>query len=440
MSKDQFRHKQTAAIAAFLLLLASSVGCSLTVHNSSGDPIATFGSALPAPESGISTPVPGETTFPDEVNPTPADRWQDSETPTQTPLPMPAAEPAASAVPPTQAPVELDYQAILDAHDRLVSGLYKRVSPSVVHISARVIAVDYFWGAMPSDGTGSGFVYDNQGHIVTNYHVVESAESVVVTLSDETQVPAEIVGIDPPNDLAVLHIEVDPSRLVPVELGDSSTLAVGQSVVAIGNPFGLDRTLTTGVISALGRPLQKDANTAIFNVIQTDAAINPGNSGGPLLNSRGQVIGVNTAIRQDAEGIGFAVTVDTVKRVVPALIDEGAYPHPWLGMSGYVVTPEMARTLSLPVEQGILLAKVYSNSPAQLAGLQGATYEIVLGNQRLLAGGDILVAIDGQPIPDWDTLLEYLEERTRVGQEVELTVQRDSAQLTLTTTLVAQPQ
>ena len=336
-------------------------------------------------------------------------------------------------------PPQIDYQAIVDAHDKLVSELYARVSPSVVHISARVVAVDYFWGVMPSEGTGSGFVYDSDGHIVTNNHVVESAESVLVTLADGTQLPADIVGVDPPNDLAVLHIDVEPDKLMPVDMGDAGQLQVGQSAVAIGNPFGLDRTLTTGVISALGRPLQMDNNTVIFNVIQTDAAINPGNSGGPLLNTRGQLIGVNTSIRQDAEGIGFAVSVGTVKRVVPELIARGRYPHPWLGMSGYIISAELAELLDLPVKQGILLARVYSGGPAEKAGLLGATREVYVGNQSLLIGGDILVGIDGQPIDDWSALQQYLEENTRVDQQVQLTVQRGQEQLNLTATLVAQP-
>jgi 2-alkenal reductase len=430
MDKVRSGQQVLSIIVVLVLLVFSSMACSLTLYDGDGAPIASLGPSLLSPEAPA---APTKSVSADESVATPVSSPES--------LPTPSPAPTAAAVVESAAPTppELDHQAIIEAQDRLVSELYARVSPSVVHISATMIAVDFFWGAMPSEGTGSGFVYDVQGHIVTNYHVIEGAESVVVTLSDETQVLAEVVGVDPPNDLAVLRIDVAAEKLVPVELGDASALRVGQRTIAIGNPFGLDRTLTTGVISALGRPLQKDANTAIFNVIQTDAAINPGNSGGPLLNSYGQVIGVNTAIRQGAEGIGFAVTVDTVKRVVPELIANGRYPHPWLGMSGYVVTPEMARTINLPVEQGILVARVYENSPAQEAGLQGATQEIVLGNQRLLVGGDILVAVDGNQVSDWNTLLEYLEEETRVGQQVQLTVQRGSQQFTLVATLDAQP-
>ncbi len=353
--------------------------------------------------------------------------------------PTPGPTPTPVVVVATAAPLSQADLAALDVEDRLISNLYERVGPSVVHITARVITLDFFWGPMPSEGTGSGFVLDQKGHIVTNYHVVEGAESVTVILADGTEVPAQIVGVDPPNDLAVIKIDVSPDKLVPVELGDSSTLRVGQRAIAIGNPFGLDRTLTTGVISALGRPLQTSKDTVIYNVIQTDAAINPGNSGGPLLNSRGQVIGVNTAIRQNAEGIGFAVPVDTVKRVVPELIARGRYPHPWLGVLGYSLTPELARALDLPSDSGILVARIYRGSPAQQAGVRGASHEVIVGNRRLLAGGDILIAVNDHPINNWDDLLEYLEENTRVGQEITLTVLRDGEKLTLTVTLAEQP-
>jgi 2-alkenal reductase len=248
------------------------------------------------------------------------------------------------------------------------------------------------------------------------------------------------VGVDPPNDLAVLKIDVAPDVLVPIELGNSGTLHVGQRAIAIGNPFGLDRTLTTGVIRALGRPLQEENDTVIYNVIQTDAAINPGNSGGPLLNIEGQVIGVNTAIRQNAEGIGFAVSVDTVKRVIPQLMSSGRYRHPWLGILGYSLTPDIAHMLNLPVARGILVARLYSYSPAEQAGVRGASRQVVIGNQRFLVGGDILTAIDDHPINGWDDLQQYLEENTQVGQAVTLKVLRGEQSLTLKATLTEQPQ
>ena len=209
---------------------------------------------------------------------------------------------------------------------------------------------------------------------------------------------------------------------------------------ATGNPFGLERTLNTGVISALGRPLQTDQNNFIFNVIQTDAAINPGNSGGPLLNSRGQVIGVNTAIRREAEGIGFAVPVDTLKRVVVALIEKGAYPHPWLGILGYMITPELSETLGLPVERGVLVAQLYRNSPAARAGVRGASQQAIIGNRRILVGGDIITAVNGTPIGDWTDYLEFIELRTGVGDAVTLSVLRAGQEIAIEATTIAQPQ
>lgn len=327
----------------------------------------------------------------------------------------------------------------LDIEEQLVTNLYERVSPSVVHITARVITVNFFFGPMPSEGTGSGFVYDDAGHIVTNYHVIEGADTIDVKISDRFEVPARVIGIDPPNDLAVLELETPVSNLKPLDLGSSSDLRVGQRTIAIGNPFGLDRTLTTGVVSALGRPLQTQEDNVIFDVIQTDAAINPGNSGGPLLNSRGEIIGINTAIRENAQGIGFAVPVNTIKRIVPILISAGEYPHPWPGFLGYSISPDLAERLNLPVDQGILVAQLYREGPAMLAGIRGASREVILGNRRYLIGGDIITAVNGQPIADWTNLSEYLELNTSVGEEITLTILRDGELLEVQLTLVAQP-
>jgi len=338
---------------------------------------------------------------------------------------------------PTPTPLSAADLAPIDVEEDLIASLYERVSPSVVHITAQIMTLDFFFGPMSSEGTGSGFVWDETGHIITNYHVIEDAEQIEVIFSDETQVPASIVGVDPENDLAVLRVAPTTVQMLPMELGASADLRVGQRAIAIGNPFGLDRTLTTGVISALGGPLETDQNNFIFNVVQTDAAINPGNSGGPLLNSRGQVIGINTAIREGAEGIGFAVPVDTLRRVVPVLIAEGRYPHPTLGLLGYSITPRLAETLQLPVERGILVAQLYRDGPALAAGMRGAQQEAIIGNQRILVGGDIVVAIDNQPIPDWNRMLEYLELHTQVGQTVILSLLRDGQPLELELTLAA---
>ncbi len=358
-------------------------------------------------------------------------------TPSSTQTPAPTQTPFIIIATPT--PLGADVLELLDVGELLITNLYERVSPSVVHITARVITMNFFFGPQSSEGTGSGFVYDKEGHIVTNYHVIEGAKSLEVKFSDDTAVPAQVVGIDPPNDLAVLRVDVPAEKLFPVELGSSAEVRVGQRAIAIGNPFGLDRTLTVGVVSALGRPLQTSSDNYIYEVIQTDAAINPGNSGGPLLNSRGQVIGVNTAIRQGAEGIGFAVPVDTVKRVVPVLITEGRYPHPWLGFLGYDVTPELARILGLPVEQGILVAQLYRGGPAAQAGVRGATQQAIVGNRRMLLGGDVLTAVNGTAIADWKALQQYLALQTRVGDVLTLTLLRDGELLELPITVAAQP-
>jgi 2-alkenal reductase len=339
----------------------------------------------------------------------------------------------------TPTPLSDQDMAPIDVEEQLIINLYRRINPSVVHVTARIISMDFFEGPMASEGTGSGFVVDAAGHVVTNNHVIEGADSIEITFSDETRVPAEVVGSDPLNDLAILMPERLPPGLSPLVLGSSEELRVGQRAIAIGNPFGLERTLTTGVISALGRPLQLSQDNYVFNVIQTDAAINPGNSGGPLLDSRGQVIGVNTAIRRDAEGIGFAVPADTLKRVLAALIEKGAYPHPWLGLLGYSVTPELAETLRLPTDRGVLVAQLYRDGPADQAGIQGAKEEVVIGNRRLLTGGDLIIAVNGQPIKDWISYLENLEMNVEAGDTVTVTVIRDGDEMTIEATSMAQP-
>jgi S1-C subfamily serine protease len=354
-----------------------------------------------------------------------------------TPTPAPTATPIIIVATPT--PLPDDFLVPIVAEEELIANLYEQASPSVVHITTRVITMSFFFGPSASEGTGSGFVWDEVGHIVTNYHVIQNADSIEVKLADDEVVPAVVVGIDPPNDLAVLKVDLPPDRLQPLALGESASLRVGQRAIAIGNPFGLDRTLTVGVVSALGRPLQIDRDAYIFNVIQTDAAINPGNSGGPLLNSRGEVIGVNTAVRQDAQGIGFAVPIDTVRRVVPVLIEQGRYPHPWLGMLGYSITPDLARTLDLPVEQGVLVAQLYRDGPAVAAGIQGAQEQVIIGNRRVLIGGDIITAIDGVPVVSWNSLTEYLSLNTQAGEVVTLTLLRNGRELQVDLTLAPQP-
>jgi len=327
-----------------------------------------------------------------------------------------------------------------DLEEQLVISVYERVSPAVVHITSRVIVLSFFLEPIPQEGTGSGFVIDKEGHIVTNNHVVEGAESVEVTLADGTIAPAKVVGTDPYNDLAVIKIDVPSEKLYPVELGSSADLRVGQRAIAIGNPFGLDRTLTVGVISSLGRIIEREGERPLGEMIQTDAAINPGNSGGPLLDSRGWVIGVNTAIRGGAENIGFAIPVDAVKRVVPELIEKRRYAHPWLGFDAYRITSALAQALGLPVERGLLIARIYRDGPAAQAGLQGAKREVQVGNYIVLAGGDIVTAIDGKEVEDMEGLTVYLETKTSVGQVVELTIISDGMEKRIKVELGERPE
>jgi S1-C subfamily serine protease len=363
---------------------------------------------------------------------------------TATPLPSPTMAPAptATAVPtgaPTTLSGVLSDEEILDIAEALTVRVYEQVSPSVVYITSRVVQMDY-WGYMyPSEGTGSGFVIDTQGHIVTNNHVVENAEMIEVTFFDGDIVEAELVGADAANDLAVIRVNVPADKLRPVDMSFEGPLKVGQRAIAIGNPYGLDWTLTTGVISSLGRPLQVSESRTIYDVVQTDAAINPGNSGGPLLNSHGQLIGVNTAIRQGAENIGFAVSLDTVRRVVPELIERGYYPHPWLGVLGYSLSPELARQIELDAERGLLVAQVYDNSPAAAIGMRGATRQIYVGRQPVYVGGDVLTMVDDQTITGNADLFKYLETRTRAGQVVTVTYIRDGQTYTENLTLGEEP-
>lgn len=370
--------------------------------------------------------------------------------PTSTALPVPTAMPAPTAVPTVSPAPESPavVEGMLTLEQEIID-VYESVGLGVVNITNRSYAYDFFMRPVPQEGSGSGIIYDQEGHVITNYHVIEDATELLVTLPDETTVEAQVVGADPANDLAVLKIDVAPDLLHPVPLGRSSGLRVGQFVIAIGNPFGFERTLTVGVVSALGRVIESPDERFIGEIIQTDAAINPGNSGGPLLDLSGQVIGVNTAIfspSQASAGIGFAVPVDTVRRVVPELIARGYYPHPWLGLS-YVwdLNADRAQILrevgmGVPVDEGVLLLEIAPNSPASAAGLRGGQEQVRLGRTMILIGGDILAAIDGEPIATGRDLLRFLDTRTEVGQTIQVTVWRDGQQVTIPVTLEEQPQ
>jgi S1-C subfamily serine protease len=345
---------------------------------------------------------------------------------TPTPTPPPPT--------PTEAPTQVPSLPgdSLDTLQSQVEAIYDQTSSAVVNITSVTYAFDFFFNPVPQEGTGSGFVYDAAGHIVTNYHVIEDAEELSVTLADGETLPAEIVGEDPTNDLAVIRINTDVLPR-PVPLGDSDALRVGQFVVAIGNPFGLERTLTAGVISSLGRVIKGPDGRFIGEVIQTDAAINPGNSGGPLLDLDGRVIGVNSQIVSPSQanaGVGFAVPSNTVRRVVPELIARGSYPHPWLGIEPISLTAERARIfrqagMDVPVDQGVLVLDVTRGGPADEANIRGGNRVVRIGRYRVPLGGDIITAIDGEPIADYQDLTVYLETQTRVGDTVSVTIIRD---------------
>jgi S1-C subfamily serine protease len=363
-----------------------------------------------------------------------------------TPTPTPTAVPTATVAPlPTAAPPALA-SGMSSLEDEIIQ-VYERIGRGVVNITNRSYGYDFFFRPVPQEGTGSGFVYDTEGHIITNYHVIEGAEELFVTLADETTIPAEVVGTDPSNDLAVIKVDISPDLLQTIPLGDSEQLRVGKFVIAIGNPFGLEQTLTVGVVSALGRVIESPDERFIGEIIQTDAAINPGNSGGPLLDLSGRVVGVNTAIfspSQASAGIGFAVPVNTVRRVVPELIARGYYPHPWLGISQWPLTPERAEILrqagmEVPVEEGLLIVETAPGSPASEAGLLGGQEQVRLGRVLVLVGGDVLTNINGEPIRSDRDLVLYLDTKTQIGQTIEVTIWRDGKELTVPVTLTERP-
>jgi S1-C subfamily serine protease len=363
-----------------------------------------------------------------------------------TPTPAPTYTPVVVSAPAdlTNAQVALIDELGLDFAERRVIEVYERVSPSVVNVNTEILQQTFFFRPIPTEGAGSGFVIDREGHILTNFHVVEGAQSIEVTFIDDTSVPATVVGVDPRNDVAVLKVDAPPEKLQPVELGTSADLQVGQRSIAIGNPFGqFDNTLTTGVISALGRSLEGPDGRTISGVIQTDAAINSGNSGGPLLNSNGQVIGINTAIFSPSgasAGVGFAVPIDTVRRMLPDLLTIGRYRHPDLGIEGaYSIRPGFARSLNLPVESGLLLVQLYPGGPLERAGVLGAQREVGMGNRRVYVGGDILTAVDGTPITGLDGLETLLANSYQVGDTVTVSLIRNGNPFEVTVQLAEQP-
>ncbi|MCC6905880.1 MAG: trypsin-like peptidase domain-containing protein [Anaerolineae bacterium] len=389
--------------------------------------------------------------------------------PEATPTPRPPD--SVGAVPsPASTVISTDLEAQYEA-------VYERANPSVVNIQIEraATASDTGTGQLPFSfpnipglptpdqpgtpgteqtprvyGQGSGFLYDDVGHIITNYHVAGNADNIRVGFADGLIVDAAFVGGDPYTDIAVIKVDIPASENIePLALADSSAVNVGQTVVAIGNPFGLDGTMTTGIVSALGRVLPSQAQSAgasftIPDVIQTDAAINPGNAGGPLLNLAGDVIGINTAIQSEVQqsgGIGFAVPANLIARVVPSLIEKGTYTHPWLGISGHDLLPEFRDAMSLdPAQRGVLMMSIVKDGPADKAGILGSNEEITIGGQSVPVGGDVITAINGVEIVRFEDMLAYIVEQTSIGDTVTLQVLRNGETISLDVTLEARPE
>jgi S1-C subfamily serine protease len=328
--------------------------------------------------------------------------------------------------------------------------VFKKVENSVVQITStrsdpnQLIIINGIPATGRSTALGSGFVYDNQGHIITNYHVVADATRADVTFTDGNTYSAKVIGKDPNSDLAVLQItdNFSEEKVVPLPMANSSNVRTAEQVIAIGNPFGLSGTITTGIVSQQGRLIPNpDTGFSIPNAIQTDAAINPGNSGGPLLNIKGEVIGMNTAIfsRTGAySGVGFAIPSNTIAKEVPSLIKDGSYVHPWLGISGGKVNPSLGKSAGLAANyKGVLVGSVQAGSPAEKAGLKALTQDDINGATHI---GDIITAVDGHPTRQIDDIINYIESYKNVGQPVKLTINRDGKVMDLTATLQARPQ
>jgi S1-C subfamily serine protease len=377
---------------------------------------------------------------------------------------LPAARPAAQAL------LANDLQSRLQE-------IYSSVNPSVVNIRVAVSpnaamgslpqipGMPNFFGVPEQDnedgdapnapmamGEGSGFVWDSRGHIITNNHVVDGAQKVTVTFADGTTVPATVVGVDPESDLAVIKVDTKAVKLQPISVGDSSKVKVGQFVVAIGNPFGLAGSMSFGIVSALGRSLPASGENAFLSqgpsytipdIIQTDAPVNPGNSGGVLLDLDGNLVGVPTAIESPVRasaGVGFAVPSAIVKQVVPELIQNGKFVHPWIGISGGTLSPAVAEEMGLDATQrGALVVSVTKGSPAEKAGLVASTEQATIDGQEVQIGGDVITAIEGQPVRRFEDLVTYLARNGKVGQTVKLTVLRDGKEITVSLTLAARP-
>jgi S1-C subfamily serine protease len=322
-----------------------------------------------------------------------------------------------------------------DSEEQNNINVYKRALPSVVNITTNSVSYDFFYGPVPMEGQGSGFIIDKEGHILTNFHVVANAREVAVTLSNQKSYKADVIGTDPSHDLAV--IKISAPDLTPVVLGDSKNLIVGQKVYCIGNPFGLSGTLTTGIVSSL-RSVRSLDGTPIDDAIQTDAAVNPGNSGGPMLNVRGEVIGINFQIAtngvEQSAGIGFAIPINAAKAVLNDLVTLGRVRRPSLGVVNLPISPEFAQQAGLPSEYGLLIQRVLPNGSADKAGLRGGAKAAYLGNMRIVLGGDLIVGLNGQKISSLRDLAGMLNNH-KAGETVTLTVYRGQQKMDVKVTL-----
>jgi S1-C subfamily serine protease len=350
-----------------------------------------------------------------------------------------ASSPVSMTSPAPPAPLTDDERNNID--------VYQKYSVGVVNITSTSVAYDFFYRAVPQSGMGSGAIIDTQGHIVTNYHVIRDAELLEVTLPNKTKHKARVVGTDPNNDLAVIQIDVPRGGLTPIPMGTSKGLQVGQKVLAIGNPFGLDRTMTTGIISALGRSIQSENGRIIDDIIQTDASINHGNSGGPLLNNQGQIIGINAAIVSPNDtgnyGIGFAIPADTVRRITDEILKLGYVRHAYLGIDARSLlslgdNPGLADALDLNTDHGLLVGKVPSDGPLAQAGIREGTRRVRIGNYLIQAGGDVILAVNGKDVNSFLELASEVDHH-RPGETVTITVLRNNRKADLQVTLQEQP-
>jgi S1-C subfamily serine protease len=454
-------HGRTVGIFIAILALLLLAGC-ITTTRSTPQTVPTE-----APTTTDETIAEEEEAEAEEAEAEEAE--EEVTSPTPSPLPTEAPETEEEPANGEEAQTEpLEANTLLLALEEQLNEIYTRVSPSVVNIRVvqRHPGVSHDMPDIPGlppfpeegedffvPGLGSGFVWDTEGHIVTNNHVVANADRISVTFADGIVAEGEVVGADPDSDLAVVKVDAEDipaGQLYPVEVVDSSEVKVGQLAVAIGNPFGLEGTMTVGFVSALGRSLPVErvtmggATYSIPDIIQTDASINPGNSGGVMVDDQGRLIGVPSAIQSPVRasvGVGFAIPSAIVQKVVPVLIEEGAYEHAWLGITGTTMIPDIAREMELdPNQHGALVLEVVTDGPADAGGVRGSDRQISIDGLDVRVGGDIIVGFDGRPVESFDDLVAYLARYTEAGQSVTLTVLRDGEEKELEVTLGSRPQ